>query len=150
MKIENSRESFVELWLKIEATRQMLVGQCRRFCVRNVLRSWFPRGALPRQRGEEVPFDDLVWQVCRLASPSGEMLGWTELPAPTLCPRPHREWLRALTQVALGLNYQQVKLRELEAAYAKAFPHAAALNVGKKRRTKDRTKETTQNEISTE
>ncbi len=89
-----------------------------------------------------MSFDDLVWHVCRIASPSGEILGWTELPPPTLAPRVHRELLRALTQVVLGLNYQQVKLKELEAAYRAAFPGGAKLNVSKKtakgRSTKDK------------
>ena len=100
------------------------------------MRSWFSRGALPRPKGEEISFDDLVWQVCRLTSPDGDILGWTELPPPSLAPRVHREMIRALTQVALGLNYQQVKLKELDEAYCKVFSHSASLNVRKRRRSK--------------
>lgn len=132
MEIENTQMCFERLWRQLEATRQLLAGQSRRFCVRNILRNWFPRGALPQPRGEEISFDDLVWHVCRVASPSGEILGWTELPPPTLAPRVHRELLRALTQVVHGLNYQQVKLKELEAAYRVVFPSGAKLNVSKK------------------
>ena len=80
MIIENTQAGFEFLWRQIEATRQLLAGQSKRFCVRNILRSWFPRGALPRPRGEEMSFDDLVWNVCHIASPSGEIVGWTELP----------------------------------------------------------------------
>lgn len=142
MEIENTQMCFERLWRQLEATRQLLAGQSRRFCVRNILRSWFPPGSLPQPRGEEMSFDDLVWHVCRLASPEGGILGWTELPPPTLAPRVHREWLRALTQFALGLNYQQVKLKELEAAYRAVFPSGAKLNVSKKtakgRSTKDK------------
>ena len=130
MKIDNSYESFVELWHKLEATRQLLAGQCRRFCVRNILRSWFPPGSLPKPRGEEMSFDDFVWKVCRTASPSGEILGWTELPPPGVAPRKHRELLRALAQVSLGLSYQQVKLKELDGA----CPFPVSLNVGKKKK----------------
>ena len=133
MIIENTKDCFMNLWHQLESTRQLLAGQSKRFCVRNVLRSWFPRGALSRPRGEEISFDDLVWHVCRLASPDGDILGWTELPPPSLNPRVHRELLRALTQVTLGLNYQQVKLRELERAYGEVFAGGAKLNTNKKR-----------------
>ena len=132
--IENSFDSFLSLWRQLESTRQLLAGQSKRFCLRNVLRSWFPRGALPRPKGEELSFDDLVWHVCRLASPDGDILGWTELPPPSLAPRVHRELLRAIIQVTLGLNYQQVKLKELDAAYRELFPGGAKLNTNKKGR----------------
>ena len=39
--IQNSQECFVRLWLRLERTRQFLKGQYRRFCIRNVLKSWF-------------------------------------------------------------------------------------------------------------
>ena len=117
MEIENTKEGFEQLWRRLEATRQLMAGQSRRFCVRNILRSWFPRGNLPRPKGEEMSFDDFVWNVCRVASPTGEILGWTVLPPPGIDPRPAREFLRALTQVALGIGARQVKLKELDGAY---------------------------------
>ena len=129
MEIENNYSGFVSMWQQLEATRQLLAGQSKRFCVRNVLRSWFPRGALPRPRGEEMSFDDLVWNVCRVASPSGEIQGWTELPAPGIDPRPARDFLRALSQVALGIGARQVKLKELDGAYK----GKKRINVAKKR-----------------
>ncbi len=134
MEIANTADGFLLLWQRLESTRQLLARQCRRFCVRNILRVWFPRGALPKPGGQEMSFDDFVWRVCRCASPDGEILGWNELPPPTLCPRPHRELLRAVTQVALGLTYRQVNLHALDAAYSKAFPNSTPLNVEKKRR----------------
>lgn len=134
MKIDNTQEGFVTLWRRLEATRQLLAGQCRRFCVRNVLRSWFPPGALPKPRGEEMSFDDLVWNVCRTASPSGEILGWTELPPPGIDPRPAREFLRALTVVALGLGARQVNFRALDESYSLVFP-GKRIDVGKKGRS---------------
>ena len=39
--IKNNQECFVQLWLRLERTRRLLGGQYKRFCVRNVLRSWF-------------------------------------------------------------------------------------------------------------
>ena len=134
IEIANTADNFVILWQRLESTRQLLAGQCRRFCVRNIMRVWFPRGALPKPRGQELTFDDLVWSVCRCASPDGEILGWNELPPPSLCPRPHRELLRALVQVSLGIGHNQVNLSALDAAYVKAFPASTPLNVGKKRR----------------
>ncbi|MBE6331708.1 MAG: hypothetical protein E7070_05330 [Bacteroidales bacterium] len=122
------------LWQRLESTRQLLAGQCRRFCVRNILRVWFPRGALPKLRGQELTFDDLVWRVCRCASPDGEILGWNELPLPSLCPRPHRELLRALVQVTSGIGHNKVNLSALDEAYSKAFPNSTPLNVEKKRK----------------
>ena len=102
--------------------------------MRNVLRSWFPRGTLPQLRGEEMSFDDLVWNVCRMASPAGEILGWTELPPPGIAPRPAREFLRALTVVALGLGARQVNFRALDGAYSQVYNG----NMGRKTKCAER------------
>ena len=134
MEIENTQAGFEFLWRQIESTRQLLAGQSKRFCVRNILRSWFPRGALPRPRGEEMSFDDLVWNVCRIASPTGEILGWTELPPPGIDPRPTRDVLRAITQVVLGIGNRQVNVRALDKAYSQAYM-GKKLNVDHKRPT---------------
>ena len=138
LEIDNTKESFEALWHKIEATRQLLAGQSRRFCVRNILRSWFPRGALPRPRGEDLTFDDLVWHVCRTASPSGEILGWTELPPPGVDPRPTREVLRALTQVVLGLGARQVNYRALDFAYSLVYTGKNAIVLDHKKHSAER------------
>ena len=132
--VSNDLQCFILLWQRLESTRQLLAGQCRRFCVRNILRVWFPPGTLPKPRGKELTFDDLVWRVCRYASPDGEILGWNELPPPSLCPRPYRELLRAVVQVALGIGHNQVNLRALDEAYSIAFPASTPLNVEKKRK----------------
>ena len=29
------------LWRKLERTKRLLGGQCKRFCIRNVMKSWF-------------------------------------------------------------------------------------------------------------
>ena len=71
--------------------------------------------------------------MCRTASPSGEILGWTELPPPGIDPRPARELLRALTAVSLGISCYKVNLKALDAAYTIAFPKATPINVNKKR-----------------
>ena len=138
LEIDNTKESFEALWHKIEATRQLLAGQSRRFCVRNILRSWFPRGALPRPRGEDLTFDDLVWHVCRTASPSGEILGWTELPPPGVDPRPTREVLRALTQVVLGLGVRQVNYRALDFTYSLVYTGKNAIVLDHKKHGAER------------
>ena len=120
--IENTQECFVRLWRLLEHTRHHLNGQCRRFCVRSVLRLWF----------EEEATDDFIWQVCRLS----EQEGWNELPPPARYPRPHRELLRAIVATRLGISYyKQVDLKALDAAYSVAFPRSTPLNVNKKKRT---------------
>ena len=123
MKIQNSQECFVRLWLRLERTRQLLQGQCRRFCIRNVLKSWF---------GYEAN-DDFIWEVCRLC----EQEGWNELPIPSLYPRNHRELLRAIVAVRLGISFFKIDLKALDRAYSIAFPKSTAINVNKKKQIKN-------------
>ena len=120
MEIENTQECFVQLWLRLERTRRLLQGQCKRFCIRNVLKSWF---------GYEAD-DDLIWEVCHLCNQEG----WNELPPPSLFPRKNREFLRAVVAVRLGISYyKKVNLKALDAAYSIAFPKSTSLNVNKKK-----------------
>ena len=118
--IQNNQECFVRLWLRLERTRQLLQGQCRRFCIRNVLKSWF---------GYEAN-DDFIWEVCRLC----EQEGWNELPIPSLYPRNHRELLRAIVAVRLGISFFKIDLKALDRAYSIAFPKSTPINVNKKRK----------------
>ena len=119
--IENTQECFVQLWLRLERTRLLLGGQYKRFCIRNVLKSWF---------GGEAD-DDMIWEVCRLS----EQEGWNELPPPSLYPRRHRELLRAIVAVRLGISfYKKVNLKALDAAYSIAFPKSTPINVNKKKK----------------
>ena len=120
IEIENSQECFVWLWLRLERTRQLLQGQCRRFCIRNVLKSWF---------GYEAN-DDFIWEVCRLC----EQEGWNEMPIPSLYPRNHRELLRAIVAVRLGISFFKIDLKALDRAYSIAFPKSTPINVNKKRK----------------
>ena len=122
MNIQNSQECFVRLWLRLERTRQLLQGQCRRFCIRNVLKSWF---------GYEAN-DDFIWEVCHLS----EQEGWNELPLPSLYPRNHRELLRAIVAVRLGISFYKIDLKALDRAYSIAFPESTAINVNKKKQKK--------------
>lgn len=122
MKIQNSQECFVRLWLRLERTRQLLQGQCRRFCIRNVLKLWF---------GNEAT-DDFIWEVCHLS----EQEGWNELPLPSLYPRNHRELLRAIVAVRLGISFYKIDLKALDRAYSIAFPNSTAINVNKKNKLK--------------
>ena len=124
MKIDNSLECFVELWLRLERTRRLLAGQCKRFCPRRILKSWFGLRAN----------DDFIWEVCFRASREMEepMYGWDILPLPSLYPRRHRELLRAIVAVRLGITMCQVNLRALDTAYSIAFPKSTPLNVNKK------------------
>ena len=127
MQIENKKECFVQLWLQLERTRQLLTAQHNRFCVRRILKSWL---------GTEAT-DDLIWEVCLRASrPNHEVFGLDQLPPPSTHPRVHREVLCALIMVKLRLGKQNVRLRDLDEAYRVAFPHSTPLNVGKKRRGK--------------
>ena len=120
VKIENNQECFVKLWLRLERTRRLFGGQCKRFCIRNVLKSWF---------GGEAT-DNFIWEVCHLC----EQEGWNELPLPSLYPRKHRELLRAIVAVRTGISFWKINLKVLDAAYSEAFPHSTPLNVNKKRK----------------
>ena len=120
MKIENTQECFVQLWLQLERTRRLLGGQYKRFCIRRVLKTWF---------GFEAN-DDFIWEVCNRC----EQAGWDELPPPSLYPRKHRELLRAIVSVKLGISYYKVNLKALDSAYSIAFPKSTPINVNKKPR----------------
>ena len=37
INVENNQECFVVLWRRLERTRRLLGGQCKRYCIRNVL-----------------------------------------------------------------------------------------------------------------
>ena len=123
MEIENTQKCFVQLWLMLERTRRLLGGQCRRFCIRNVLKAWF---------GSEAN-DDYIWKVCLLS----EQTGWDEMLPPSLYPRRNRELLRAIVAVKLGIGMRKVKLKELDAAYSIAFPKSTPININKKKRKKN-------------
>ena len=120
MNIENTQECFVQLWLRLERTRRLLGGQYKRFCIRCVLRTWF---------GFEAN-DNFIWEVCNRSGQAG----WDELPLPSLYPRKHRELLRAIVSVKLGISYYKIDLKALDAAYSIAFPKSTPLNVNKKKK----------------
>ena len=122
--IENTQECFVMLWRKLERTRRLLGGQYKRFCIRNVMKAWF---------GPEAT-DDRIWEVCHRALVDDEpQEGWNELPLPSLYPRKHRELLRAIVSVQLGISYYKINLKALDKAYSIAFPNSTPINVNKKR-----------------
>ena len=120
MEILNNEQCFVQLWLLLERTRRLLRVQCKRFCISNVLKTWF---------GGEVN-DDFIWEVCHLS----EQEGWNELPPPSLYPRNHRELLRAIVAVRTGISFWKINLKALDAAYSIAFPNSTPINVNKKKR----------------
>ena len=124
ISVENNQECFVQLWRMLERTRRLLGGQYKRFCIRNVLKSWF---------GVEAT-DDVIWKVCHLAVVDDEpQEGWNELPPPSLYPRKHRELLRAIVAVKTGISYWKVNLKALDAAYSIAFPNSTPININKKK-----------------
>ncbi len=126
MIIENNRESFVQLWLRLERTRCLLGGQCKRFCIRNVLKAWF---------GIEAT-DDFIWNVCRqitlLLDEDNPVCGNDTLQPPYLYPRKHRELLRTIVSIKLGISIRRVNLKALDKVYSEAFPNSTPLNVCKK------------------
>ena len=125
MEIRNNQACFVQLWLQLERTRQMLAGQYKRFCIRNILKSWF--GPLAT--------DNFIWEVCHnVVVNESQVCGNDTLPPPSLYPRKHRELLRAIVSVQLGLSIRRVDLKALDAAYSEAFPNSTALNINKKKR----------------
>ena len=121
MNIDNTQECFVQLWLRLERTRRLLGGQYKRFCIRRVLKTWF---------GFEAN-DNFIWEVCSRC----DQEGWNELPLPSLYPRKHRELLRAIVSVKLGISYYKVDLKALDKACSIAFPKSTPLNVNKKKRS---------------
>jgi len=124
VSIENTQECFVRLWLRLERTRQLLEGQRKRFCIRNILRSWFGIRAT----------DDFIWEVCHKAVVDGKAQeGWNELLPPSLYPRRHREILRAIVAVRMGIGILKVYVHALDAAYSIAFPNSAPLNIRKQK-----------------
>ena len=120
IEIQNTQECFVQLWLRLERTRRLLGGQYKRFCIRRVLKTWF---------GFEAN-DNFIWEVCNRSGQAG----WDELPLPSLYPRKHRELLRAIVSVKLGISYYKIDLKALDAAYSIAFPKSTPINVNKKKR----------------
>ena len=56
----------------------------------------------------------------------------------SLYPRQHRELLRAIVAVRLGISYWKVNLKALDKAYSIAFPNSTPINVNKKKRNNDR------------
>ena len=123
IEIQNNQECFVQLWRKLERTRLLLHGQGRRFCIRRVLKTWFGADAT----------DDFIWEVCRKTIVDDEQsYGWDELPLPSLYPRRHRELLRAIVSVRLGIGMRKVDLKGLDKAYSMAFPGSTPINVNKK------------------
>ena len=125
MEISNNQACFVQLWLQLERTRQLLAGQYKRFCIRNVLKSWF--GPLAT--------DNYIWEVCHNVVVNDEQVcGNDTLPPPSLYPRKHRELLRAIVAVSLGISLRKVDLKALDAAYSEAFPNSTPININKKKR----------------
>ena len=125
MEIENTQACFVVLWRRLEHTRRLLKEQYKRFCIRTVLKLWFDYEAT----------DDMIWEVCHRAAIDDEpQEGWNELPLPSLYPRKHRELLRAIVSVKLGISYYKIDLRALDAAYSIVFPQSTPINVNKKKR----------------
>ncbi len=120
IEIQNTQECFVQLWRMLERTRRLLGGQYKRFCIRNVLKSWF---------GYEAT-DDFIWEVCNRC----DQAGWDELPLPSLYPRKHRELLRAIIAVRTGISFWKINLKALDAAYSIAFPNSTPINVNKKKK----------------
>ncbi len=120
--IDNTFDSYVKLWLRLERTRRLMGAQYRRFCIRRVVQSWLPI------KGN----DDFVWKVCTLCG----IEGYTELPPPSLHPRPHREFLRAIVATSLGIPMRRIDIRALDMAYSIAFPKSTPLNVRKKKKAR--------------
>ena len=124
IEVQNNQECFVQLWLRLERTRHLLGGQYKRFCIRNVLKAWF---------GYEAT-DDFIWEVCHRAAVNDEpQEGWNELPIPSLYPLKHRELLRAIVAVRLGISFYKIDLKALDAAYSVAFPRSTPINKSKKK-----------------
>lgn len=118
INVSDTQACFVQLWLLLERTKRLFNRQCRRFCIRNILKLWFA--------GEAT--DDFIWEVCHLC----EQEGFSQLKSPRHYPRKHRELLRAIVAVKTGKSFWRINLKALDAAYSEAFPHSTPINVSKK------------------
>ncbi len=119
IEFENNEEGFVKLWLLVEDTRELFRSQCKRFCIRRVLKSWF----------EEEADDVFIWEVCHLC----EQDGMTEIPEPKGRPWECRMFLKAVTAVRLGVSfYTEVNLDALDSAYNIVYPNSKPLNRNKR------------------
>ena len=128
MKIENTQQCFVQLWLKLERTRRLFADHYRRFCIRNILKEWFGTKAT----------DDFIWEVCNSIIIDEDMeqpvYGYDLLPSPKLQPRKSREFLRALIAVVLNIGIRKVDAKALNKAYEKAFPQGKKLKSDRKKK----------------
>ena len=120
IEIENTEECFVQLWRLIRRSRRVMRLNCKHFCIRRILQLWFDGQAN----------NEFIWQVCNMCG----QCGWDRLPSPSLYPRQHREFLRAVVAVRLGISYYQVNLRAIDKAYSKVFINSTPINVNKKKR----------------
>ena len=125
MKIENNEQCFVQLWLRLERTRRLLLSQHKRFCVRHILKEWYGARAT----------DDFIWEVCNsiLLPEEVPVYGFDVLPPPKLWPRKNREFLRAVVAVVLDIGLRKVNLKALDRAYSIAFPRCKPINVNKRK-----------------
>ena len=120
IEIENTEECFVQLWRLIRRSRRVMRLNCKHFCIRRILQLWFDGQAN----------NEFIWQVCNMCG----QCGWDRLPSPSLYPRQHREFLRAVVAVRLGISFYQVNLRAIDKAYSKVFINSTPINVNKKKR----------------
>ena len=120
IEIENTEECFVQLWRLIRRSRRVMRLNCKHFCIRRILQLWFDGQAN----------NEFIWQVCNMCG----QCGWDRLPSPSLYPRQHREFLRAVVAARLGISYYQVNLRAIDKAYSKVFINSTPINVNKKKR----------------
>ncbi len=119
IQIDNTQECFVELWLRLERTRRLHLLQRKRYCIRNILKTWLGLRAS----------DDLIFEVCMRS----RLEGYSEMPPPMLSPRDPREFLRAVVSVVMDIGMRSVRYKVLDKAYSIAFPEATPINVNKKR-----------------
>ena len=135
MEISNTKACFVELWQCLASAEQALSADCRRFCVRNILRLWVRQGIIDPLKaaphlGGYINLNDYIWDICRLS----DLEGYQLLLTPSLYPRQYRELLRAIVAVMMGIGMRGVNLKALDEAYSEVFPCSTPLNVNKKKR----------------
>ena len=119
-KIQDTETCYLQLWLLLESTRLECMEHYKRYCIRNILKTWFGTAAT----------DDFIWEVCN----NCQQQGLNELPCPMTDPRPHRELIRAIVSTILGKRCCRINLPALDKAYSIAYPGSTPLNINKKRR----------------
>lgn len=113
--MENTIESYVELWLALDKAYEKLRMEQRRYCIHNIVRVLYPTdGDIPRNANQSVrPRYLFIWQVCAITLRGGYEI----LDRPLMCRRRSRQLVHAIAMAAMNVGVQGASLRLIDQAY---------------------------------